>query len=109
MLPAEKLSTLKTILDISGEGEDAVLTVYLSAAEQELLAWKYSYVAADNRPTSVPADDEITQIFAVVAGYSQRGNEAQSGGSENGVSRQWVFADMRDYIHRAAIPYAGVL
>lgn len=105
---AAKLSMIKTILGISNTGEDATLSTYLSASEQELLAWKYGYSAVDNRPVSIPADDEMTQIFAVVAGYSQRGAENQSSHAENGISRSFIHSDMVKYIRENCIAVAGV-
>lgn len=109
MTQEAKISMLKTILDISGTGEDSLLTTYLNSSSQALLSWKYEYVPNDKRPTEVPADEEQNQIWAVVAGYSQRGNEAQSGGSENGISRQWAYADMLQFIKTNVIPMVGVI
>ena len=80
---------------------------YLDSSEQEILNWKYGY--AENRPSALPTEDEQTQIWAVVAGYSIIGNENQNAGSENGITRQWAHSDMLDYIHKNTIPYAGVM
>lgn len=108
MTNAEKLAMLKSILTM-GDSEDERLTVYLSASEKEILAWRYSYVEGAKRPLEVPSDLEMTQLFSVVAGYSQSGAENQSSHSENGIGRSFVYADMIHYIRANVIPFAAVL
>lgn len=108
MTDTEKLSMLKTILRISDNAEDDLLAVYLAAAAQELLYWKYQY-AADGIPESVPAEDEQAQIWAVVAGYGISGAEGQTVHNENGINRTFKFADMIQYIRSNTIPYARVM
>lgn len=106
MTNAEKLAMLKSIL-VMDDSEDERLTVYLSASEKEILAWRYSY--SENTPTSVPAEYEMTQIFAVVAGYSQSGAENQLSHSENGISRSFKYEDMVAYIRSHVIPIVRVM
>lgn len=106
MTIAEKLAMLKSIL-IMDDSEDERLTVYLSASEKEILAWRYSY--SENTHTSVPAEYEMTQIFAVVAGYSQSGAENQLTHSENQISRSFSYPDMVHYIRANVIPICGVM
>jgi hypothetical protein len=45
MTTAERLSMLKSILNISDTSKDAMLTVYLDFAKRELIAWRYGYNA----------------------------------------------------------------
>lgn len=104
-----KLAMLKTILGISGTSEDALLTVYLNSVKQALLSWKYEYTAESNRPTEVPETEEQNQIWAVVAGYSQRGYEGQTSATENGMGGQWAYSDMLHYIRSTVVPVAGVM
>lgn len=106
----EKLEMLKTILgiDTSDSSEDARLTVYLSVAAKEILGWRYSY-KLENAPTEVPLEYEVTQIFAVVAGYSQSGAENQLSHSENGISRTFKYDSMIAFIRANVVPLVGVL
>jgi hypothetical protein len=105
----EKLEMLKTILDIpsSDSSEDSRLTVYLSVAEREIIGWRYSY--GSQTVETVPAEYEMVQVFAVVAGYSQSGAENQLSHSENSISRTFSYPDMVHYIRANVIPLCGVL
>ena len=80
MTDAEKLSMIKTLMKLD-ESEDEQISVYLSAAGREILAWRYSY--AKEVPEIVPAEYEMTQVHAVIAGYSISGAENQTAHSEN--------------------------
>lgn len=104
-----KLAMLKTILNITDTSQDAVLAVYLDSSARALLAWKYEYVPADKRPVEVPADEEQNQIWACVAGYGIRGAEGQLRSVENGITREWKYADMLQCIKSNIVPIAGVL
>lgn len=107
---SDKLSMLKTILDIDASdiSEDARLMVYLSVAEKEILGWRYSYKTV-SAPVEVTAEYEMTQIFAVVAGYSQSGAENQQSHSENGISRTFKYDSMIAFVRANVVPLAGVL
>lgn len=109
MTDEEKLTMVKSILDI-GEGdtsEDSRIATYLSVAEREILTWRYSYGSVE--VTAVPAEYEMTQIYAVVAGYSQSGAENQRQHTENGISRVFRYADMIQYIRSNVVPLCKVL
>lgn len=101
------LITLKTILGISDTSEDVLLTTYLSLAEKEILQFKYSFAA--DVPNSIDAEDEVTQVFAVVAGYNLIGMENQTVSIENTVHRSFKYEDMVAYIRSHVIPYARVV
>lgn len=109
MTMVEKLDALKTLLGVDDTRDDALLIAYLKSAQCELLAWKYGYLPEASRPSEVPACDEQTQIWAVIAGYSQRGAENQSSHSENGISRSFAHSDMVQYIRANTVPVVGVV
>lgn len=109
MTPGDKLTAIKRILGIEGDSEDELLETYLSMAWHEIVSWRYSYIANAEEPQEVPSEYETTQIFAVVAGYSQGGAENQTSHSENGISRSFKYEDMIAYIRSHVIPFAKVL
>lgn len=102
-----KLTMVKTMLGISDTSEDDLITTYLTSAEREILTWRYSY--GSEIPESVPVEYEMTQIHAVVAGYSQRGAENQTSHSENGITRHFSYADMVRYIRANVVPLCKIL
>ena len=108
MTAAEKLAMVKSILRISDTSEDDLITTYLGMAKQEIIRWRYSYADPSIVPTDVPVDYEMTQIMAVVAGYTQSGVENQVLSVENGIHRHFHHTDMIEYIRANVIPIAGV-
>ena len=109
MTEPEKLSMTKKLIDIASDdtSADTRILAYLTLAEKEILGWRYSYGSA--APTSVPTEYEMTQVMAVVAGYTQSGAEGQTTHGENGISRTFKYADMIAYIRANVIPFAGVV
>ena len=107
MNDSEKLSMIKSMLGFEDASEDKRLTAYLDASKREILAWRYSYSA--EAPDEVPAEYEMTQVSAVVAGYSQSGAENQTSHSENGISRTFKYEDMIAYIRSHVIPIVKVM
>ena len=102
---------VKTILRIdSGDIEDdMLLSTYLDMAEHEILGWRYSNANPENVPESVPPEYDMTQIQAVVNGFTQAGVEGQVLSIENGIHRHFQYADMVEYVRAHVIPIAGVL
>lgn len=109
MTDAEKLSMVKTLMDIP-EGDvsqDGAIAVYLTASAREIIAWRFSY--GSEQVTQVPDEYEMTQVMAVVVGYSQGGAEGQTAHSENGINRTFKYADMVGYIRAHVIPLCKVV
>jgi len=104
MTSNEKLAMVKAILRVTDDAMDSILTTYLAAAKSEILGWRYSYAASI--PDEVPTEYEMTQVQAVVNGYTQSGNEGQVVSIENGVHRHFYYDDMVAYIRARVIPYA---
>lgn len=110
MTDAEKLTVIKTLLDDGGEmPSDEKLNTYIQIAGQEILSWKYHLVGGvPDDVTEVPAAEDITHIYAVVAGYTHAGAESEKQHNENGVTRVFIYADMVDYIRNNVLPYVRV-
>ena len=108
MTLAEKTQMVKTLLEIADDdaSSDELISAYLTLAEKEIISWRYSYTG--QTITAVPAEYEVTQIMAVVAGYSQGGAENQTGHSENGIQRVFKYSDMVAYIRAHVIPICKV-
>ena len=74
MTDAEKLTSVKSVLGITGTAEDTSLSAYLALAEAEILAWLYS----GNTP------DDVTDVPYTVrsdADHGRCGRVQQGGGA----------------------------
>ena len=106
MTAAEKLEMVKTIMGPDAP-DDETISQYLNLAKTEILQWRYSF-NPDAMPEDVPAAYEMTQIYAVVSGFTQRGVEGQSVSIENGIHRHFDFTDMVRYIRGNVMAYVKV-
>ena len=106
MTAAEKLAMVKTIMGPDAP-DDETISQYLNLAKTEILQWRYSFNEAA-MPEDVPAAYEMTQIYAVVSGFTQRGIEGQSVSIENGIHRHFDFTDMVRYIRGNVMAYVKV-
>ena len=104
MTTTEKLAMVKTIMGPDAP-DDATIESYLTLAKTEILQWRFSF-NQDEMPEDVPAAYEMTQVYAVVNGFTQRGLEGQSVSIENGIHRHFDFTDMTRYIRRTVIAFA---
>lgn len=108
MTDAEKLSQVKSLMNITGTDFDAQLAVFLSFAQSEILNWLYSGKTPDD-VTDVPARYEPTQVMACVAGFGLQGLENQTASTENAITRQFKYSNMLEFIHASVVPYAQVM
>lgn len=106
MTVSEKLAMVKTIMGPDAPDDNTILS-YLDLAKIEILQWRYTF-NPDDMPNDVPAAYEMTQVYAVVSGFTQRGVEGQSVSIENGIHRHFDFTDMVRYIRGNVIAYAKV-
>ena len=106
-----KLDIIKTLIE-DGSGyvpSDNTLRSYIAVAGNEILAWMYHLVGGiPDSVTEVPSKYENIQIYAVVVGWTHAGAEGQGLSIENGVHRDFKYADMLEYIHNKVLPYARV-
>jgi hypothetical protein len=106
MTSEEKLMMVKTIMGADAPDDDTIMS-YLALAKTEILQWRFSY-NPDNMPEDVETAYEITQVQAVVNGFTQRGMEGESTSIENGIHRHFQYSDMVRYIRANVIPFAKV-
>lgn len=109
MTNTEKITYIKLMIGITGTAEDTLIEAYLALASQEILNWKYSLIGIPTGKTAPDAEDEVTQIHAVIAGYNIRGAENQTSHNENQIYRTFDANDMVDYIRRKIIPFAKIV
>lgn len=105
---------LQMVLSLVGEdsitdSDEEFLSTCLDIAGREIIAWRYSYSDSFGKVAGVPPEYEMTQIYAVLAGFTQSGAENQYSHTENGVSRTFKHADMIAYIRAHVIPFVKVM
>ena len=110
MTDAQKLDIVQTLLEDGGDvPSETKLNKYIDIAGSEILAWMYHLVGGvPDDVATVPSKYENVQIYAVIAGYTHAGSEGQDRHVENGVQRNFKYADMLDYIHNNVLPYVRV-
>lgn len=106
MTEQTKLSYIKNILNISDNDSDELLNTYLDMAKSTILELKYNYLP--EVPKELSPEDEMIQVYSVIAGFNNRGNENMTGTTENGITSQYKYSDMLAYIKNNIIPYAKV-
>ncbi len=102
----EKLEMLNTLLDGSVPSDEK-LEAYLTLAGTEIIQWMYHLVGVPEN-AEVPAKYDVTQVYAVVAGFTHEGSEGQKAHNENGINRTFEYADMLDYIHQNVLAIVRV-
>lgn len=107
MTTTEKVEMVMALLGETDSSLESRVEVYLTAAAKEIIAWRFSY--AGKTVEEVPAEYEMTQIHAVVAGYTLSGAENQTFHNENGIQRTFKYSDMLDYIRAHVVPKVGVI
>ena len=109
MTDEEKLTMVETLLDDGGAlPSPEKLEAYLGLAEKEILAWMYHLVGGIPEDVTLPMRYDVTQVYAVVAGYTHAGAEGQKTHNENGVNRTFLYSDMLDYIHNNVLAFVRV-
>lgn len=109
MTSEEKLTMVKTLLRITDTSEDDLISTYLTMAAREIISWRYSYTSAEEMPEDVPDEYEMTQVQAVINGYTQSGVEGQVLSIENGIHRHFNYTDMIEYIRAHVVPVVRVI
>ena len=99
--PDQKLNTLKTLLGIgaSDNSQDGVLNTYLDMAKSEIINWMYIKFPDVLADAEMPEKYAGVQIHAVIAGYNLQGGENELKHTENGITREFDYSSMIDWIH----------
>lgn len=100
-------SSLKLLLGVTGEDEDALLELYLTIAGDKILARLYPYKVPDNAEIPVRYGALQLQIAAYL--YGKRGAEGQTSHSENGIARAYENGDVPESMMREIVPFVGVM
>ena len=108
MTDAEKLTLLKTMIEVGDGDTDEVLSVYLSLAAQEILNIAYPFVT-DFSEVDFPSKYDYLQVQAAAYLWNKRGAFGETAHNENGISRTYGGADIPDEMLRDVVPYVGVL
>ena len=98
MTDAEKLSMLKTM---TGETDEAMLSVYLSIAASKVCRRAYPY---DDTVTTVPPRYDFNQVEIAAYLVNKRGAEGETAHSENGISRSYEDGDVPPTLLREIVP-----
>ncbi len=108
---AGKLKNLKSILKIASDDTsmDDDLSTYLDIAREEITNWMYINYADKPEEVELPRKYDVVQVQAVIVGLNMQGGENQFKHTENGISREWHYTDMLEYIraHVNQIPRFG--
>lgn len=106
-----KLKNLKSILKIASDdiSMDDDLSTYLDIAREEITNWMYINYADKPEEVELPRKYDIVQVQAVIVGLNMQGGENQFKHVENGITREWHYTDMLEYIraHVNQIPRIG--
>lgn len=103
--------TLEKLKKMLGEvtDDDDVLLAYLDAAKDAILTWKYP--DADDMDTSnmeLPKAWETKQIRIAVWMLNKRGAEGEVQHIENGIHRNYKYADVPTELLRDIPPMCGI-
>lgn len=101
-----KLKYIKNILNLTDSNDDSLIETYLDMSRETILNYKYEYSSA--LPIELTSEEEMTQIYSVIAGFNNRGNENMTGATENGITNQFKYTDMLSYIKNNVVPKAKV-
>ena len=106
MSDAEKLELLKSMLGITGNDSDALLTSYLNLSKDAILrkAYPFNYDVVD-----MPTKYDRLQVEIAVFLWNKRGAEGEQIHKENGIDRTYEGAYIPESMLKTVIPYVGVL
>lgn len=105
MTDSEKIAYVQTVLGNDAEATNALVSIYLSDAEESIMRRLYRAYGEVPEAVSMPTMYERLQCRIAVRSFLRRGGEAELSHSENGVSRNYRTTD-DDELLKEVIPYA---
>lgn len=108
MTDAEKLTLLKTMIEVGDGDTDEVLSVYLSLAAQEILNIAYPFVT-DFSEVDFPSKYDYLQVQAAAYLWNKRGAFGETAHNENGINRTYEAAHLPKSIIQQITPECGVI
>ena len=103
---AEKIATVRVLVENDPDATDATIAVYLNFACGAML--KRLYPLHPNKTAEdIPACYETDQCELAARYFLRRGGQGEINHEENGVNRQWASVDDADILDRLT-PFAKV-
>lgn len=107
MTDAEKISTVRVLVENDPAATDAVVTVYLKDAESAILRRLYPWGIPENS-SFVPSEYEMLQCKLAMRYFLKRGAEGEYIHDENGTNRHYGSVNDEDLLGEV-VPYAKVI
>ena len=107
MTNAEKIATVKTLVENDAAATDAVVTVYLKDAEAAILRRLYPW-GIPTTVTEAPSEYEMLQCKLAMRYFLKRGAEGEYIHDENGTNRHYGSVNDEDLLSEV-VPYAKVI
>ena len=106
MTNAQKIATVKTLVESDPTATDDVVAVYLNLACNAMLERLFPY-DPNKGEGDLPVRYEMTQCELAARMWFRRGGQAEISHEENGINRTWASADDDDILKRLT-PFAKV-
>ena len=106
MTNAEKIATVKTLVESDTEATDAVVAVCLNLAANAMVERIFPH-HSDKTADDIPVRYDMTQCELAARYFLRRGGQGEINHEENGINRQYATVDDEDILKRLT-PYAKV-
>lgn len=107
MTTAEKIETVRVLVNNDKKATPETVRVYLLSAQQKILDRLYA-VTPEDRTETVPEEYGYLHCELAARLFLRRGGEGETSHEENGVNRVYGSVDDEDILSRLT-PYARVI
>lgn len=108
MTNEEKIANVKILVENDAAATDAVVGVYLSEAESDILLHLYRAYGTVPEGATMPTQYDFLQCKLAAARFLRRGGQSEISHSENGVNRSY-HSTTDDELLKNVLPYAKVV